>query len=339
MNKELSIDTRKIIIKLYCEGKSMREIGEVIGRSKSTVQYVIEHYANSGTLKSNPRTGRPKKLNETTKRFIVLKVKENPRISAPKIGDEVRNNLKIDVCDETIRNVLRESKYNGRVARKKPFISKVNRKKRLLFSKEHQNKGIDYWNKVIFTDESKFNIFGSDGRRLVWRKPNEELNMKNVVSTVKHSGGNVLVWGCMAASGVGNLVFIDSIMDKWIYLNILKDNLKQSASQLGLENIFIFQQDQDPKHTSKIVREWLLYNVPKQLHAPPQSPDLNPIEHLWDELERRIRKYPISGRNQLKQRLQQEWNNIGSDITQKLLESMPRRINAVIKAKGQSTKY
>jgi hypothetical protein len=72
-------------------------------------------------------------------------------------------------------------------------------------------------------------------------------------------------------------------MNRFGYLNILKNNLKQSARKFGLDRCFVFQQDNDPKHTSLIVREWLLYNDPKQLKSPPQSPDMNPIDHLWDK--------------------------------------------------------
>ncbi|KAH8288665.1 hypothetical protein KR054_007468, partial [Drosophila jambulina] len=72
-----------------------------------------------------------------------------------------------------------------------------------------------------------------------------------VKATVKHGGGSVLVWGCMSARGVGNLIFIDGIMNAEMYLNILKENLHSSATKMGLErDNFIFQQDNDPKHTA-----------------------------------------------------------------------------------------
>ncbi|GFU66761.1 HTH_Tnp_Tc3_2 domain-containing protein [Trichonephila clavipes] len=84
------------------------------------------------------------------------------------------------VSAETVRNVIRYAGYSSRVARKKPFINIKNKKKRLEFAKTHQLKTDNFWKKVIFSDESKFNIFGSDGRRTVWRKPRTPLWIQNI---------------------------------------------------------------------------------------------------------------------------------------------------------------
>jgi len=90
--------------------------------------------------------------------------------------------------------------------------------------------------------------------------------------TVKNGGGSVMTWRCIR--GVGNLVFIDGIMSQDQNLKILKENFKQSVAQMGIGNTFKLYQDNDLKPKAHDVRSWLLYNCPKVLKTPPQSPDL-----------------------------------------------------------------
>ena len=128
-------------------------------------------------------------------------------------------------------------------------------------------------------------------------------------------------------------------MHKFVYLNILKNNLHRSAEKLGLGRDFYFQSDNDPKHTAHVVRTWVAYNVVHTLPTPPQSPDLNPIEHVWAELDVRLRRHHITNKNQAKQLLLEEWNKIEPEFTRKLVHSMPKRIREVIKNKGLHTRY
>ena len=92
----------------------------------------------------------------------------------------------------------------------------------------------------------------------------------------KTRGGGVLVWGCMSAEGVGNLHLIEGIMNHVMYIDILKQNLRSSAIKMDIGNPFIFQQDNAPKHTARKAKEC----APKQLHSPPQSPNMNPNENF-----------------------------------------------------------
>ncbi|GFX55478.1 transposable element Tcb1 transposase [Trichonephila clavipes] len=217
------------------------------------------------------------------------------------------------VSAETVRNVIRHAGYSSRVARKKPFISLQNQKKHLEFAKTHQLKTDNFWKKVIFSDESKFNIFGSDGRRTVWRKPNTAWTQKTYV----------LQW---------------HILDHKLYIDIL-NNLKESAKKLGLDGNFIFQQDNDPKHTARNVKMWCLFHCKQQLHTPPQSLDINVIENLWATPETAVQKHQIRNKAHLKQVLQEEWDKIPPYTTKKLVESVPRRLEDIIKAKGHAAKY
>ena len=151
-----------------------------------------------------------------------------------------------------------------------------------------------------------------------------------------------MVWGCMTSQGVGNLCRIEEIMDQHLYKTILEEDLMRTMDyyQMDPQDI-IFQHDNDPKHKAKSVQNWLSEQEFAVLSWPAQSPDLNPIEHLWAEVKRKLNKFnsPPKGINELWERITDVWNNISPQTCQNLIESMPRRITDVIKAKGKWTKY
>ncbi|GFU22514.1 transposable element Tcb1 transposase [Trichonephila clavipes] len=152
------------------------------------------------------------------------------------------------VSAETVRNVIRHAGYSSRVARKNPFISLQNQKKRLEFAKTHQLKTDNFWKKVIFSDESKLNFFEVMAVAPFGEsRANTALDPKNLRPTVKHDGGSVMVFSCMASNGVGNLVFIDGIMDHKLCIDILNNNLKESAKKIRFRWKFYFPTKQRPQ--------------------------------------------------------------------------------------------
>lgn len=95
----------------------------------------------------------------------------------------------------------------------------------------------------------------------MWRKSNTEMEPKNLQPAVKYGGGSVMVWDCISSQSVGNLHFIDGIMNQGINLNILKSHLTASAEKMGIKDDFVFTQDNDPKHTVRKIKAWLSKNV------------------------------------------------------------------------------
>jgi transposase len=228
------------------------------------------------------------------------------------------------------------------VKKKRPFLSKRHRRERLDFAIAHQDWTVDDWKMVVWSDETKINRLGSDGRKWVWKKKGEGLSDRLVEGTLKFGGGSLMMWGCMLWDGVGYACKIDGRMDGDLYLKILEEDLQESLGYFGKSaNDVIFQQDNDPKHTCKKAQTWFQDNGFKVLPWPPQSPDLNPIEHLWEYLKVKLGEYekPPSGMLELWERVKREWNKIDAAVCQNLIESMPRRVAAVVKAKGGYTKY
>lgn len=337
-SQETSRQIREKVIKFNEEGLSCRQISKRLDVPKSTVHYILKKYAKTGAVVNLGGRGRKRKTSHRTDRLMKKLALQNRKVSAAKIAAEVKAVTRTDVCPQTVRNRLHETGLHGRVPRKKPLISKRNKVKRLNFAKEHINKSPEFWRSILWSDESKFNLFGCDGRGTVWRSKGEAMRTECLRPTVKHGGGNVMVWGCMASNGLGRLHFIDGIMNSDAYMEILKNQMLPSARNL-LGRRYLFQHDNDPKHKSKKVTEFLHQKKVKVLEWPAQSPDLNPIEHLWEEMERRRNSENLRNRQELKNVLQKIWDEIEPGVCQKLVESMPRRLEAVIAAKGGPTKY
>lgn len=146
----------------------------------------------------------------------------------------------------------------------------------------------------------------------------------------------------MTSDGVGEMFVCEGRMNSVKYIEVLETALLPSLTSLfGDTNLdgVIFQQDNAPCHKSATTMRWFTENNIDLLDWPAQSPDLNPIEHLWSILKRKIKEHSITSKTALKNSLVQEWQAITRQDCTKLVRSMPARISAVIKSKGGPTRF
>ncbi|CAK9796647.1 Transposable element Tc1 transposase [Anthophora quadrimaculata] len=333
--RQISYQVRNLIIKDCERGVSQRKIAEKYEVSKSAVQKLHKKFLSTGTVADRSGRGKTRSTSWRDDAMIVRIVKKDPRTTVRNL----RESLILSISDRTVRRRLQEVGLQSRFARKRPLINNRNKKKRLEFAKKYANQPVEFWKRVLWTDESKFELIGLKQRLRVWRKTGEELEDRHLQKTVKYGGGSIMVWGCFSWEGVGHLIKIDGIMTADTYIDILCENLEVSLLQLGLENSFILQQDNDPKHTAKKTKKFLTSSHIKLLDWPPQSPDLNPIENLWSILDRNVNKTGVTNKNNYFNTLQRSWESLDINYLHNLVESMPRRLAAVIKAKGGHTKY
>jgi transposase len=328
------------VVSLLTQGYPHRQIHAKTGISLGTIGKINKELDSN---KENNHGGRPSKLSARDKQSIIRQITSGKLDNAVQATQFINNTLTNPVHPQTVRNALKEAGLQSATKKKVPMLKQTHRQRRLKFAQYHENWTVEDWKRVLWSDETKINWIGSDGKVYVWKQKGESVSDRTTIPTVKHGGGNnLMVWGCMGWNGVGKLIEVQGKMDAKQYCEILEDGLVESFEELEVEEgERIFQQDNDPKHTSKLATKWFEDNNIHVLEWPAQSPDLNPIEHLWEHLKHQLLKYdtPPKGVHELWDRLVEEWNEISPKVCQNLIESMPRRVKAVIKAHGGHTKY
>lgn len=337
----LSVEIKHAIVNAKKRGLSntaaAKEVAGLYDRpslSHKTVKDVYNKYLTNGDVENQwNMLGRPTILDEE-EREEVLEYAENNRKASCK--DIVRE-LDLVVSRRTVNRILTKDGLKAYRAPKKFLITPANILERLKFAESHRRWDIEEWKKIVFSDESLFGLINSSGRIFVRRREGEAHREDTVQPHAKKTP-MVMVWGAISFAGVGPLFRVEGTLKGDYYLEILRTRLPYHFPDLfGGE--LIFQQDNATPHKKTNVKEWLENRDVKTLEWPAQSPDLNVIEDVWNHL-----KYQMAGKvyedlDEVWEELKVLWKKIPVDFIQDLYQSLPRRVQALHRAKGKNTKY
>ena len=259
------------------------------------------------------------------------------------------------ISQSSVQRTAHRNGIHRCIAIRKPFISQVNIEKRLVWAAENYGRN---WDNVIFTDETKLELGEHSGPCYVSRRRNEHLDPNHIAPNFTSGRRSIMLWAAISYHGKSPLLELS-----WPDVVVGKDGKpkrggftnKQYAEQVlsvGLQDFYTEQviyagwdfevvEDGALVHKGPFVREARVSFPFENLAHPPSSPDLNPIENIWHMLKRRI--WSIQGAHNslknLKSAAREAWDSISQEEIRNVIDSMDRRVEAVVKAKGQATDY
>lgn len=336
MKRHLTATEKTEIHVLASENIGINKLATRYKVSRMTIWRVVNKEDNE---QSSPSSERKRLISGDIEAEVRKTIKQSPDTSLRKLAIFLQDKFKIKISHTTIKRYLNDIGIAAYSPIKKPMLKPVHIQRRYELSKKIFFTWINELKKIFFTDESKFNLIHSDGRVKVWREKGKGYEKKYLRETLKFGGGNVMVWGCFSYRGVGRIKIIDKRMTALDYIEILRDELIPSVKKQIGEETPILLHDNDPKHTARITKEFLRTQNIKVLPWPSQSPDLNPIENLWEFVKCEVQKYQPRNIAELKNTIIHVWHTVPIELCEKLALSFKKRVYECIKNNGNVLKY
>ena len=321
-------------------GLKQRVVAARINAHESTVSRLAHRYRVTGNVADRPRSGRPRKTDQRTDRWMVTKVLRNRALTSDKIQAELQGQ-QVTVSSRLVRNRLKTAGLKNRRPFRGIILTPRHRAARLRWARREIRAGLGRWTRVLVSDESRFCLMGQDGRNRVWRRQGERLADVCINEADRFGGGaSVMVWAGISAQYKTDLVFIDGTLTALKYRDDILNGIVRPFL-LNHPQIMEFQHDGATPHTARISKNFLAANNIATMEWPSKSPDLSPIANCWDYLSRHLKDRAHHPHNiqQLRQALQQEWQRIPQHYIRNLFNSMRRRLQACINAEGGHTGY
>ncbi|GFX43927.1 transposable element Tcb2 transposase [Trichonephila clavipes] len=312
-----------------------------------------------GKLKEGRRTairgfssGRPRGTTAADDRYIVLQARRNRRQTAGEIAKHTTQAIGRPISPFTVaRRLHGGGLFAGRPVRCVPLTPAHRRRrgavvaqwlrKRSLWCREHRNWKDNEWGRVLFTDESRFSLSSDSHRILIWKERGSRNHPSNLIERDRYGGRGVLVWGgIMLGSRTDLHIFDAGSVNGTCYCNeILLPYVCLLRGAMGLQ--FLLMDDNAPCHRTVVSEQLLESEDIERMDWPAGSPDLNPIEHVWDFLGRRLaaRTLPPLTIRELRLALQDEWAAMPQQLIDTLILSMGRRCETCLAVRGDHIPY
>lgn len=338
--RRLSDVDRGMALAWLRQGIALREVARRLAVSLSVIQRLRDRFANTGSVREPRRSGRPRMTTRQQDRYIVLTALRNRTVTATTLRGQLRTASNVNVSDQTIRNRLHEANLRSRRPVVRCPLTQAHRAARLAWARRHLRWPRQQWSRVLFTDESRFSLDFNDGRIRVWRRVREGLNDGVVREHDRYGGGSLMVWGGISTHHRTPLHRVHGTLTGVTY----RDDILGPIALPALQAIgpgAILQDDNARPHRARAVNDYLQHQHVTRMDWPARSPDMSPIEHLWDVLGRRVRANhpPAVDLNALFLQLQQEWQAIPQNTIRRLVDSMRQRCLDCSHSNGGHTRY
>ncbi|GFW75242.1 transposable element Tcb2 transposase [Trichonephila clavipes] len=323
------------------EGRTVTSVAAEFGINKSVVSRAWKAFQTTGTAVRKVVGGRPRTTTAEDDQYIILQAKRGRRQSASVIAQQLPTATARQVSRFTVARRLQKEGLFARRPERCLWLKVDHRRHRLQWCREHKNWTTDQWSRVLFTDESRFSTRSYSQRVLIWREIGTWFYTSNIKERHHYGGPGVLVWGGIMLNGRTELHIFGrgSVNGDRYCEEVLLPRVRLFRGSIGPD--FIFMDDNARPHRTLAVEELLESEDITRMDWPAYSPDLNPIEHVWDALGRLIAARLIHPENtqQLKQMLIEEWALVPQEMLHQLVLSMRRGCEATIAVRGGHIPY
>ncbi|GFU72965.1 transposable element Tcb1 transposase [Trichonephila clavipes] len=295
------------------KGRKITDVAREFDIAHSVVSRLWKSFKTTGMCSRRHGGGRVRSTTPAEDRYIVLSAKRNRRTTAQQVANQFLAASGKQISRKTVARRLR----GGGLYARRPVVcvplTRQHRTARLQWCREHHNWTEQDWACVLFSDESRFSLPSDCRRQLIWRESGTAYRPENIQEKDRYPTCSIMVWAGIMINGLTRLHVVTN---------------GTMTGQRYIDEVLLPHDCLDSEGIQRLV--W-----------PARSPDLNPIENVWDALGRQVagRNYPPTNKNTLIRALIEEWDKLPQQLLDNVVQSMVRRVECCITLHGGHIPY